>query len=147
MQITFNPATVKDAKMLVAFERKVADQKIYGPPLDLQGAIKEIEKSTFYFIKEGDSIVGTVAYRVISDGTVYISNVAVAPEFRRRGVPRTAILFILQNAVVQAYGRESSPFGLPGSPQLCVGSLKIHRNFRQEPLISIGMPFSLLTVS
>ena len=96
MQLTFEPATVKDANTLAAFERKVADPKIYGPPLEVKEAIQEISKNSFYFIKRGDAIVGTAAYRIKPDGSVYIGNVAVDPEFRRQGIARAAMSHILE---------------------------------------------------
>ena len=64
MHLTIEPATLNDAHTLVAFERKVADPKTYGPPLGVQGAIKEISENTFYFIKRGDILVATAAYRL-----------------------------------------------------------------------------------
>ena len=67
--------------------------KIYGPPLGVQGAIKEISKNTFYFIKLGDILVATAAYRSRPDKSVYISNVAVDPKYRRQGIARTVMLF------------------------------------------------------
>ena len=96
MQLTIEPATLNDALTLVAFERKVADPKTYGPPLGVQGAIKEISENTFYFIKRGDILVATAAYRLRSDKSVYISNVAVDPKYRRQGIARTVMLFILE---------------------------------------------------
>jgi hypothetical protein len=34
-QLAFEPATVDDVDTLVAFERKIADPRIYGPALDV----------------------------------------------------------------------------------------------------------------
>ena len=96
MQLTIEPATLNDANTLVAFERKVADPKIYGPPLGVQGAIKEISKNTFYFIKRGDILVATAAYQLRPDKSVCISNVAVDPKHRRQEIARTVMLFILE---------------------------------------------------
>jgi ribosomal protein S18 acetylase RimI-like enzyme len=96
MQLAFEPATVDDVDALVAFERKVADPRIYGPTLDIQSARQEIAKNTFYFIKMGDVVLGTAAYRERSDHSVYISNVAVDPTYRRQGIARAAMSFILE---------------------------------------------------
>jgi ribosomal protein S18 acetylase RimI-like enzyme len=96
MQLAFKPATVYDVETLVAFERNVADPRIYGPTLDIQGARQEITKNTFYFIKKGDVVLGTVAYRAASDHSVYVSNVAVDPKYRRQGIARAAMSFILE---------------------------------------------------
>src|SRR5258708_16524083 len=96
MQLAFEPATVNDVDTLIAFERKVADPRIYGPTLDVQGARQEIGKNTFYFIKMGDMVLGTAAYRVRSDHSIYISNVAVDPAYRRQGIARTAMSFVFE---------------------------------------------------
>jgi hypothetical protein len=55
----FELATDKDAATLVAFERRVADPKLYGPPLDLRRALQEITNNSFYFIKKDDTMRGT----------------------------------------------------------------------------------------
>ena len=96
MQLALEPATVKDVDTLVAFERKVADPRIYGPALDVQGALQAISKNTFYFIKMGDLVVGTAAYWLRPDKSVYISNVAVHQMYRRQGIARAAMSFILE---------------------------------------------------
>jgi [ribosomal protein S18]-alanine N-acetyltransferase len=98
MKVTLKRATVMDAKTLVAFERKVANPKLYGQPLDGEAAIQEINQNSFYFIKRGSEIVGTAAVRRSEKDTVYISNVAVLPEFRRQGIARSAMLSLLKRS-------------------------------------------------
>jgi [ribosomal protein S18]-alanine N-acetyltransferase len=96
MQIALELATVKDVDTLVAFESKVADPKIYGQPLDFQGALEEINKNTLYLIKMGEMLLGTAAYSLRPDKSIYVSNLAVDPTYRRRGIARTAMLLILE---------------------------------------------------
>jgi len=96
MQIALELATVKDVDTLVAFERKVADPKISGQPLDFQGALEEINKNTFYLIKMGEMLLGTAAYSLRPDKSIYVSNLAVDPTYRRRGIARAAMLLILE---------------------------------------------------
>jgi ribosomal protein S18 acetylase RimI-like enzyme len=93
--VKLEPATIKDVDALVAFEPKVADPKIYGPTLDRPGAVQEITSNQFYLIKMGDIVVGTAAYRSRPDESIYISNVAIEPIYRRRGIARAAMWFIL----------------------------------------------------
>jgi ribosomal protein S18 acetylase RimI-like enzyme len=83
------------AESLVAFERKVSDPRIYGPMLDVPGALEEIKRNTICFIKMGDIVVGTAAYRLRADKSVYISNLAVDPAYRGQGVARATMLLIL----------------------------------------------------
>ena len=96
IRLTLVSATVKDASALVAFEHRVTDPKIYGPPLDAPGALRELSQNRFYFIWIDDTLVGTAAYRLRPDNTVYISNVAVDPAYRHRGIARSAVSFILE---------------------------------------------------
>lgn len=94
MQISLELANTADAATLVAFERRVADPKLYGPPLDLRRALQEITNNTFYFIKKDDTMLGTVAYRRRPPQAVYVSNLAVDPLYRRKGIARAAMLLI-----------------------------------------------------
>jgi hypothetical protein len=43
-------ATIEDANDLVAFERRVADPKLFEPRFDLADAIEQIDRNIFYFI-------------------------------------------------------------------------------------------------
>ena len=97
MRLILERAIDQDAEALVDFEHKVADPRIYGPTLDVPGALEEIKKNTFCFIKTDDVIIGTAAYRSRTDKSVYISNVAVDPAYRRQGVARAAMSHILEN--------------------------------------------------
>jgi [ribosomal protein S18]-alanine N-acetyltransferase len=81
------------------FPRKVADSKLYGQPLDYEGAVREITQNSFYFVKRGSAVVGTVAFRRTAKRSFYISNVAVLPEFRRQGIAKSAVLFVLGKCV------------------------------------------------
>jgi ribosomal protein S18 acetylase RimI-like enzyme len=96
MRLTLQPATLQDVETVVAFESELADPRIYGPMLDVPGALEEIKKNTFCFLKTGDIVVGTAAYRLRADNSVYISNLAVDRAYRGQGVARSIMLFILE---------------------------------------------------
>ena len=91
----FEQATEADVEAFIALERIAGDPKTYGPILDIEAAREEIRSNTLYFITIGAVVVGTAAYRKGRDGSIYISNVAVDPAYRRRGIARKAMLFIL----------------------------------------------------
>jgi ribosomal protein S18 acetylase RimI-like enzyme len=95
MHLTFHLATTTDADSLIGFSRGAADSKIYFRPADSQGAVKEISENVFYLIKKGDKLVATASYRVLRDRSAYISNVAVDPFYRRQGIARAAMVFLL----------------------------------------------------
>lgn len=94
--LIFEQATESQAELLVAFEQTIAVPKLYGTPLDLPGAIREISKNDYYFIKRAEKIVGTAAYTTREDGSCYISNMAVGPEYRGQGIARAAMEFLLK---------------------------------------------------
>jgi [ribosomal protein S18]-alanine N-acetyltransferase len=96
MRFTLQRASVEDVETLLAFERRVANPRIYGPIFDRARAAEEINTSTFYFIKMGDAVIGTAAYRLRSDESMYISNVAVDPIYRHRGVARAVMTRFLE---------------------------------------------------
>ena len=82
--IMFERATAKDVGTFLALECKAAEVKTWGPLSNADGAAREIRENTLWLIKkEGE------------DGSVYISNVAVDPVFRRRGIARLAMKRIL----------------------------------------------------
>jgi ribosomal protein S18 acetylase RimI-like enzyme len=95
-QIQFLQATENDAERFVALQERSTDLKLYGPVGGLKEALREISDNVLYLVRIRDEIVGSVACRVRSDGSVYISNVVVAPDHRRRGIARAAMLFVLE---------------------------------------------------
>jgi ribosomal protein S18 acetylase RimI-like enzyme len=93
--VTFERATKADAGIVVSVEANIGEPKTYGQPLAFDAVVGEIRKNAFYLIKEGDAVVGTCAYRTRSDNSVYLSNIAILPAFRGRGLGRAAMLFLL----------------------------------------------------
>ena len=94
--LIFEQATESQAELLVDFEQTIAVPRLYSTPLDLPGAIKEISKNDYYFIKRGERIVGIAAYTKRDDGSCYISNMAVGPEYRGQGIARASMVFLLE---------------------------------------------------
>jgi ribosomal protein S18 acetylase RimI-like enzyme len=97
-QLTFVRATLADAERLAAHELRVADPRLYGPPLDRAGCAREITTSVLYFVEIGGALAATAAWKVRDDGSAYLCNIAVDPDFRRRGIARAATLFLLDKA-------------------------------------------------
>jgi ribosomal protein S18 acetylase RimI-like enzyme len=136
---TFEQATEKDAGAIVALERKIGDLKTYGQPLGLEAALEEIRKNTFYLIKDGDIIVGTAAYRVRPDNSVYISHMAIDPGYRRLGLARAAMSFLLER------NKGASRIDLVTHPENEI-ALRLYRSFgfqveaRKENYFGDGEP-------
>ncbi|HLI67631.1 MAG TPA: GNAT family N-acetyltransferase [Caulobacteraceae bacterium] len=97
-RLSFVRATPADAARLAAHERRVADPRLYGPPLDHDACAREIAHNVFYFVEVDGALVATAAWKRREDGSAYLSNIAVHPDFRRCGVGRAAALFLLAEA-------------------------------------------------
>jgi ribosomal protein S18 acetylase RimI-like enzyme len=93
--MTFQRATEEDVGVVVCVESNIGEPKTYGQPLAFEAVVREIRNNAFYIIKEGDAVAGTAAYRIRSDNSVYLSNIAILPAFRGRGLGRAAVEFLL----------------------------------------------------
>ena len=93
--LIFQQALPEDVHTFAALERKSAS-RIYGPIGTIDDALREIGENTLHLIKRDEIVVGTAAYRVRPDGSVYISCVAVDPAYRRQGIARAAMTYILE---------------------------------------------------
>jgi ribosomal protein S18 acetylase RimI-like enzyme len=91
----FERATAEDATALLSLEKRVGVPKIYAPRVKIEDAINEIEANTFFLIKYRDRIIGSASFRMQDDGSAYIGNVAVDPLYRRQGVARAAMSFLI----------------------------------------------------
>ncbi|HTX49784.1 MAG TPA: N-acetyltransferase, partial [Caulobacteraceae bacterium] len=87
-----------DVDRLAAHEQRVADPKLYGPPLDRDACAREIAHNALYFVEKDGSLAATAAWKLRDDGSAYLCNIAVDPDFRRRGIARAATLFLLEEA-------------------------------------------------
>ncbi len=97
-QLTFVRAKPADAGRLVAHEQRVRDPKLYGPPLGHDACVREIADNALYFVEVDGALAATAAWRRRADGSAYLCNIAVDPDFRRRGIARAATLFLLAEA-------------------------------------------------
>ena len=93
----FVPATVEDAEMLVEYENTpgVTHPETYRPLRSRDEAIEELRDNTYFFIKQGENIIGTAAFRPEPTGGTYIPNLTVAPPFRGKGMASAAIQRII----------------------------------------------------
>ncbi len=93
--LKFQQATDQDVDSFLALERRSGDPRLYGPLTGPEDALREINTSTLLFIHVGDALVGTAGYRVRPDKSVYVGNVSIDPDYRRQGIARAAMIFIL----------------------------------------------------
>jgi ribosomal protein S18 acetylase RimI-like enzyme len=93
--LIFQQAVAEDANIFAALESKSAS-RIYGPIGTIEDARREIRENVLYLIKKDAIVVGTAAYRVRADSSVYISSVSIDPAHRRQGIARAAMMHILE---------------------------------------------------
>jgi ribosomal protein S18 acetylase RimI-like enzyme len=80
----------------IALQERSTDRKLWGAIDSSENARREITEKTRLFLKTGHEIIGSVAYRIRPDRSAYISNVIVDPAFRRNGLARCAVVFVLE---------------------------------------------------
>lgn len=93
--LIFEHATQMDAAVLLELERRVAVSMIYEARTNLEDAIREIAENTLYLIRYRGTVIASASCRLLGNGNVYIGNVAVDPAFRRMGVARAIMDFLL----------------------------------------------------
>ncbi len=87
-------ATHADIEKYISIESKVAS-KTYATLLDEKSVLGEMAKGPVYMVKRGEDTVGTVSYEIKEDGSVYLSGLAVDPEYQGQGIGRDAIEKVL----------------------------------------------------
>lgn len=93
--LTFRRTTASDAAALFALEQRVATPHLYEARASISEALKEIVENALFLIDVEGHTVGSVSLRSIGDGAIYIGNMAVIPQYRRRGIARAAMTFVL----------------------------------------------------
>lgn len=88
--------TGNDVEEFFALDNKVAVPRMYTPNETIEEALKEIEENELFFIKKGTQSVGMIGYQRKPDGSIYISNMAVLPEYRGQHIARKAMAMILE---------------------------------------------------
>ena len=88
-------ARLSDAEAFLRLEQNLGCARIYHPVGSRAEALRELRRTCLYFIRLGGRIAGTVAYRLRNDGSIEISNLALQPEYRRLGLARAAMQYIL----------------------------------------------------
>ena len=91
----FKRASETDVDDVVAFERAVMDKKLYGRPLNREAALREICVNEYYVARAEGRVIVTGAFRRRADTSAYLSNIAVNPEMRRRGLARAMMKHLL----------------------------------------------------
>ncbi len=94
-ELTLERMTDKDVDEFLALEKRVSVPKIYNPIQTADEALEEIRDNELFFIQKGSVVVGTIAYQKKPDGSAYISNMSVVPEYQKQGIARMSMEMIL----------------------------------------------------
>ena len=95
MMITLERASEIDIATLLRTEKKLAGMKTYSPILDVDGWKEELKKCVVYLIKKDGVVVGNTSYER-QNGAVYLSGLAIEPEFQHQGIGREVLQRILE---------------------------------------------------
>ena len=95
-QVSYVQATASDVQSFIVLQQRSTEGKLWGPIGGVSEALREITENVLLLLRAAEETVGSAAYRIRPDGSVYISNVIVAPEFRRQGLARSALVFVLE---------------------------------------------------
>ncbi len=95
MPITLQEASELDIPTLLEIERSVSNTNTYSAMLTEAEWKDELQKGITYLIKEGEEITGLITYEQRSPDHIYISGLAVKPEYQGRGIARSALTRLL----------------------------------------------------
>jgi ribosomal protein S18 acetylase RimI-like enzyme len=93
--LTLQSASEKDIDTLLELERSVSGPNTYSPTLEKEEWEEELKSGSVFLIKNGDEIVGNISYENKGPDHLYISGIAVRPEFQGRGLGTQALKQIL----------------------------------------------------
>jgi len=89
-------AEQNDIDKLLMIENNLSGSKIYSAMTEKSEWEEAFKKGeTIYLIKKGYEILGNVSYEKRSDGSVYISGLAILPHFQKQGVGKEVVRRIL----------------------------------------------------
>jgi ribosomal protein S18 acetylase RimI-like enzyme len=95
MTLKFKQATLEDWEKVRELEEASATH-MFAPCEDEEGYKRYVRESTVYFIlNEEDEAIGTISYKD-QDDTVTIKGLTVNPEYRGKGIAKTAMKQLME---------------------------------------------------
>lgn len=98
MEIFLKKATLKDIPDLVAVEKKLTNLKTFSAMATEKEWQDEFKKDNaiIYLIIKDDKVIGDTSYEKNPDGSVYLSGLAIDPEFQGQGIGREVMNQIMK---------------------------------------------------
>jgi len=94
--LTLKKADIGSISALLDIERSVAGTKIYHPLVEAKEWEEVLKKENVFLIEKDGVAVGDLSYEQKGDGHVYISGLAIKPEFQGQGIARIVLTQILE---------------------------------------------------
>ena len=85
---------MSDIDTYIAIDKKVAG-RTYFPILTEEEALAEFNRCVVYMVQKDNKIVGTVSYQSKEDGSIYLSGLAVDPDYQGKGIGRLILEKVL----------------------------------------------------
>lgn len=92
--IKFIKATDTDIATYISIVKKV-NSKIYMAVMTADEVRAEMNRGPLYMIRSGNDTVGIISYETRPDGSVYITELVIDPQFQGKGYGRAAMQKVL----------------------------------------------------
>jgi len=98
MNIILKEAGVEDISTIIAIEKKLVGIKTFSPMTTEEEWKEEFAKVSqkIYLVLKDGIVVGDTSYEKKSDGSVYLSGLAVDPQFQKQGIGREVMRLIME---------------------------------------------------
>ena len=96
--IILKKATIKDIPVLLAIENKLANLKTFSAMTSEKEWQDEFSKDNvvIYLILKDEIVVGDSSYERKPDGSVYLSGLAIDPQFQKQGIGREVMRLTME---------------------------------------------------
>jgi ribosomal-protein-alanine N-acetyltransferase len=95
LPIAMQEASESDIPTLLEIEHSVSNTNTYSAMLTEAEWKEELQKGITYLIKEGEDVAGLISYEQRSPDHIYISGLAVKPEYQGKGIARYSLTRLL----------------------------------------------------
>jgi PhnB protein len=95
LPIAVQEASESDIPALLEIEHSVSNTNTYSAMLTEAEWKEELQKGITYLIKEGEDVAGLISYEQRSPDHIYISGLAVKPEYQGKGIARYSLTRLL----------------------------------------------------
>jgi len=98
MDIKLKKASIEDISTIISIENKLVGIKTFSPMTTEEEWKEEFAKvnQKIYLILKDEIVVGDTSYEKKPDRSVYLSGLAINPEFQKQGIGREVMRLIME---------------------------------------------------